>query len=258
MFFAAVCGTACGPPRIVLPAGPGTPVADYALAFSSASSRCRDVRTFAAELALSGKVGRQKLRGRVLAGFAPGALRIEAPAAIGGPVFILVAEGDRGRLLLAHDRRLLDDAPPADILDALVGVRLAPDDLRALLSGCVKAGAEPVRGRAYGNDWMALDLNGGGDLYLRREAQAGWRVVAGHYSGLDIEYGAAQNGVPSRVQIRSTSTTGHGDVQMSVGLSQVDVNGESDRQQLVSLIVPPGTLPITLEELRSSGPLGSH
>jgi hypothetical protein len=63
------------------------------------------------------------MRGRVLAGVVPGALRLEGVAPFGGPVFILVADGVHGTLLLPRDR-VLQDAAAEDILDALVGIRL--------------------------------------------------------------------------------------------------------------------------------------
>jgi hypothetical protein len=252
-------GMACGGARhITLPTGQGTPVADYASTFAAATARCRDVRTLQADLTLSGRSGRQRLRGRVLAGLIPGALRLEAVSPFGSPVFILVADGARGRLLLPRDRRVLDGASAEDILEALAGVPLAPDDLRALLSGCVKASAEPTGGRAYGTTWMALDLDGGGTIYLRREPPGEWRVVAGGYAGLDVEYGPPANGMPAWVQIRRAATAGRADVSVGVDLSQVEVNGDLPHDQLVALTVPPGTSSITLEELRESGPLSAR
>ena len=86
--------------------------------------------------------------------------RLEAVAPFGSPLFILVADGQRGTLLLLRDRRVLADAPPDDILNALLGVRLAPDDLRAMLSGCVKASADAASARAYGDDWIAIEPDG--------------------------------------------------------------------------------------------------
>ena len=114
-----------------------------------------------AELGLSGRAAGQRVRGRVLAGLVPGALRLEGVAPFGAPVFILVADGMRGTLLLARDRRVVQDAAPEDILNALVGIRLGPDDLRAMLGGCVRAAGESTAARAYGADWLAVDLAAG-------------------------------------------------------------------------------------------------
>lgn len=257
IFLATIAGTACGPRRLALPAGPGTPATDYAEPFAAALMRCHDVRTLQAELRLSGDVGRQRVRGRVLAGLVPGALRLEGVAPVGGPVFILVADGSRGTLLLLRDRRVVQDAPPAEILNALVGISLGPDDLRAALSGCVKASPEAAGARQYGNDWMVVDLASGGSIYLQRQDGA-WRVVAGRYSGLEIEYSrfGREPSLPSQILIRSSPVAADSGVNLAVELNQAEVNGELSREQLVAVKIPPGLSPISLQELRDAGPLG--
>ena len=212
--------------------------------------RCRDVQSLQAELALSGNAGPQKLRGRVLAGFAPGAMRLEAVAPFGSPAFIFTADGSRGTLLLPRDRRILQNAAPEDILNALIGIRLGPDDLRAVLSGCVKANARPTSGREYGPDWLSVDLESGGTLYLQRQTGR-WRFVAGRYGGLDIEYPKFAGEQPSQIIIRA------GNANLTVGLSQLEVNGDLPRDELVAIKIPTGLQPITLEQLREAGPLGS-
>src|SRR6202011_513623 len=85
----AMACVGCGPPRVTLPTGARPPRPDYSPIFSAATASCRDVRTLTADLSLSGSAGRQRLRGHVIAGFAPGALRLEGVAPFGGPVFIL-------------------------------------------------------------------------------------------------------------------------------------------------------------------------
>src|SRR5581483_1330812 len=84
----ALCA-ACGPPRIVLPTGQSAPLADFGAPLAAAGTHCAHITTFTAELSLSGQVGSERLRGRVLAGFGPGALRLEALAPGGSPAFIL-------------------------------------------------------------------------------------------------------------------------------------------------------------------------
>jgi hypothetical protein len=246
---------ACAPQglrRINLPTGPGTPAPDYAVAFAKAVIRCHDTRTFSAELSLSGHAGSQKLRGRVLVGLAPGALRLEALAPGGSPIFLVVADGDQGRLLLARDHRVLDAAAPADILDALVGVALGPDDLRALLGGCVRASAMPTAGRAYGAEWIAVDLAGGDVIYLGRASDGTWKIVAGSHAGLMVQYGELAAGVPSEIRLTRAAASGHPALDLTIGVRQVEVNGDLPRDRLVALTVPPGTSPITLQELRES------
>ncbi|HKY21741.1 MAG TPA: hypothetical protein VJM31_11025 [Vicinamibacterales bacterium] len=241
--------TACGPRRVAVPSGPGTPAVDYTRALIDARAACEGVRTLQAELGLSGHAAEQRMRGRIHSGFVPGALRLEGVAPFGSPVFILVADGPKGTLLLLRDRRVLQDAPPEEILNALVGIRLGPDDLRALLSGCVKASAEPMAGRAYGADWLAVDLAAGGMLYLHREGGA-WRIRAGRYDGLEIDYTTFQGTRPSQIAVRGK------DLNLMVALNQVEVNGELPRDRLVSVTIPPGVTSLSLDELRRAGPLG--
>jgi hypothetical protein len=240
---------ACGTPHVTLPSGNGTPASGFAPAYAEARAACEHVRVLQAELALSGRAAGQRLRGRVLAGLIPGALRLEGLAPFGAPVFVLVADGSRGTLLLSRERRVVQDAAPEDILNALVGIRLGPDDLRAMLSGCVRAAAESTAGRAYGSDWLAVDLAAGGTIYLRRVGGK-WQIVAGRYGGLEIDYPAFQGGRPSQVVLRGV------DMNLALSLNQIEVNGELTRDALVALKIPDGVAPLSLEQLRKAGPLG--
>jgi hypothetical protein len=118
-----------------------------------------------------------------------------------------------------------------------------------MLSGCVRAAADAASGRAYGADWRAVDLASGGTVYLHRQ-NGTWRIAAGRYGGLEIDYTAFQGERPSEVVLRGT------DLNLSIALNQVEVNGELPRDQLVAVKIPPGLSPLTLEELRRAGPLG--
>ena len=232
-----------------LPSGAGSPAPDFAPAYAESRAACEGVRTLQAELGLSGRAAGQRMRGRVLAGIVPGALRLEGVAPFGAPVFILVADGTRGTLLLARERRVVRDAEPEEILNALVGIRLSPDDLRAVLAGCVRAAGEPTAARAFGADWLAVDFAAGGTAYLRRVGNV-WRIVAGRYGDLEIEYAAFAGNRPSRVALRGK------DLDLALSLNQVEVNGDLPRDRLVALTIPDGVTPLSLEELRKAGPLG--
>jgi hypothetical protein len=249
IFLLTLALTACGPRRIALPGGTGTPATDFAAAYEQARSACANVQSIQAELGLSGRAAGQRLRGRILGGFVPGALRLEGVAPFGTPVFILVADGQRGTLLLSRERRVVRDAAPEEILNALIGVRLGADDLRALLTGCVKAAADAKSAVAYGPDWLAVELASGGTIFLKRTAGA-WRIVAGRYGGLEVDYPAFEGNRPSQITLRGT------DLNLGLSLSQVELNGDLPRDALVALKIPDGVTPLSLDELRSAGPLG--
>ena len=189
----------------------------------------------------------------MLAGFAPDALRLEGVAPFGAPVFILAAERGRGTLLLPRDRRVVPSAAPDEILEALVGVKLSPDDLLAVFTGCVKAAATPVSARMYGADWLAVDLGdlkGGATAYLHRK-DADWPIVAAVLEGLQIDYGNRVGGLPEQVRIRTADPRQNPPVDLQVRFQSFEINAEIDRAAF-SVVVPPGTSPITVQELRES------
>ena len=159
----------CGPaPHLALPAGPGEPAGDPAALAATAFGRCGDVRTLTAEINVSGRAGREKIRARLLAGFsAPGAIRLEAVAPFGRPGFILAADQHAATLLLPRDGRVLRGAAPGDVLEALSGIPLSPDDLRLALAGCPPAGATPGAASRYGTAWTTIDFGAAGRAYLR-------------------------------------------------------------------------------------------
>jgi hypothetical protein len=255
-FLTMMAGAACGPPtlpRITLPSGTGVPRADYAAIFTDATMSCRSVHSLTADLALSGSAGRQRLGGHVLGGFAPDALRLEGVAPFGAPVFILAAERGRGTLLLPRDRRVVPSAPPDEILQALVGVKLSPDDLLAVFTGCVKAAAKTVSARMYGADWLAVDLDdlkGGATAYLHRNS-AQWPIVAAVLEGLQIDYGNRVKGLPAQIRIRTSDPRQTPQVDLQVRLQSFEINPEIDRAAF-SVVVPPGTSPMTVQELSES------
>lgn len=250
---AALVVAGCAPRRLALPTGAGAPFPDYQVAFDQASAACRAVRSLTAELGLSGRVGGQKLRGRVLAGLAEGGdARLEAVAPFGAPVFILVARANRATLVLPREARVLSGQPPAAILDALVGVDVSPDNLRALVAGCPVVGEKAVAGRAYADGWVAVELAGGGTAYLRR-AGARWRIAASAGNDLAVEYREPVDGFPRRLRVWSdTAGARRAAVDLAVTVSQLETNMRIDPAAF-DVQVPPDAVPLTLDELRRMG-----
>ena len=237
-----------------LPSGDGEAFPEYQRAFDEASRGCRDVRSLSAELAISGRAGGEKLRGRVLAGIAaPGRLRLEAVAPFGPPVFILAASGTSATLLLPRDNRVLTGEPASAILGALVGLELGPDDLLAILTGCVVASPEasarpPLPGRM-----------GAGRSRRRRRRVPRRRTGSG--GGSEPASGRASRsstspppaGASHACGSRSSASdaTPASDVRLS--LSQVDMNPQLG-PEVFTVKVPRDATPITLADVRSAGP----
>jgi outer membrane lipoprotein-sorting protein len=249
----ACLATGCGPKAPLLPTGAGTPFPDYQAAYSQATSSCSGVRTFTASMALSGKAGTTKLRGRIDGGFeAPARARLEGIAPFGKPVFILVADGDRGTLVLPREDRVLRDAAPDRIVEALAGVRLGPDMLRTVVSGCGLTVAEPSGGRVFANGWTAMSV-AEGTVYLRKNAAA-WEVAAASSGPVTVMYSDSVSGRPSTVRLRAESQ-GRTSADLTLRLSDVEVNVTIDPKAFKPEL-PDHPVPLTLDELRRAGPLG--
>ena len=218
------------------------------------AAACAGVRTLTAEIGMSGRAGRQRLRGRVVAGFArPASMRLEAVAPFGAPAFILVARGENATLLLPRDEpHVLRGAKPEDILGALTGVALGPADLQAILTGCVVPAPQASDARRHANGWASIDLTGGATLYVE-PAPGGWRLRAARRAGWQIEYPAWSGGFPQAVRLLSTRPDVN--VDLTAALSQIETNKDLE-DAAFNVNVPPGAEPVTLEELRDSGPLG--
>jgi outer membrane lipoprotein-sorting protein len=248
---------ACAQRSVRLPSGDGDTLPGYQQTLEEAIGGCRDVRSMSAELSISGRARGEKLRGRVMAGLAaPGRIRLEGVAPFGPPVFILAAGATTATLLLPRDNRVLTGEPVSAILGALVGLDVGADDLLAILSGCVVTAPEATAGRSYSGGWTRIDLAGGAGAYLRREGQR-WRVRAGVRPGLLIEYEPAGGGAPSRVRLHVAASGGAPASDLSVGLSQVELNPRLGPEVFV-LKVPPDASPITLAGLRNAGPVGER
>lgn len=248
---------ACAPALMKLPAGPGTPAADTRDALAAATTTCIGVRTMSAELGVSGSVGGQGLRGRLIAGLAsPASARIEAVAPFGQPVFIFVAREDDATLLLPRDDRVLEHGKPDAVLEALTGVPLAAADLRRALTGCPTS-PDPDGGRAASDDWRIV-TDGADTVYLHRDARSGpWYVASivhrpagrAEWRG---EYRDVQNGLPRSVRLVSDSGTK--DFDLRLALSQMDINTTLG-DEVFRVQIPRSAMPVTLEELRAAGPL---
>jgi outer membrane lipoprotein-sorting protein len=248
-----VTASACAPKAIKIPTGAGTPFPEFASAYQQATASCSGVRTMTATMGMSGKAGRTKLRGRIDAGFAaPGRARLEGIPPFGKPVFVLVAEGGKGTLVLTRDDRVLRDAPPDQIVEALAGVRLDPDALRTAIAGC-GFGVTPTEGHRFANHWIAA-ASADGTTFLRPAPGAGWEVAAAQRGGVTIEYADYEAGRPKTIRLRA-GRQGQPAADITLRVSDVAINTPLDARTF-DVDLPEHPVPLTLEELRRAGPMG--
>jgi hypothetical protein len=246
--------TSCGAPLMKLPSGPGAPAPDAAEALTDATAACRAVSSISADIAASGSVANQRLRGHLLTGLAaPASARLEAVAPVGQPLFILVAKDGDATLLLPRENRVLEHGPPASVLEAVAGVRLDPTELRNALTGCVPMAATP-QGRSLGPDWRIVS-EGATDVYLRRDPKGGrWQLVAAIHKPATgawrADYRDFQDGLPRAIHLVSTDGKRF---DLTLNLSQVALN-ESFGPEVFRVDVPQGAERITLDQLNNARP----
>ena len=248
---------ASAPPRLALPAGAGTPAADAVPWLERATAACAGLTSLTAEIALRGRIGPRRVRARLLAGTeASGRVRLEALAPFGAPLFVLVASAETATLLLTRDERVVSGHPLEELLDALAGLRLTGADLHAALGGCGLAPRTARDGRAYGERWRGVDVDPSARFWLSDDAGAP-RLVGVTLPTLSIEYGEVTAGWPQRVRLVTPRAVDPASaVDVTLGLSQVERN-PAIPSDAFHLDVPAGALPMTLDELRREGRLGS-
>jgi len=274
LWLSAACA-ARTPPR---PQGASTPNPSAVGAFNTATKQCAGLKTLTTEIRLSGRAGGERLRGTLHAGFAaPAALRFEAVAPFGPPVFILAGRNNRATLLFPRDNRVLPDVALADVLDRLTALALNADDVRLVLTGCLAEKPAPSDGRSWNGGWLAVSLAPNITAYLR-ERNGAVVVAAADYGPWLVDYTDHLNGWPRTVRIRnnpsvssvssvasgsSVSSVASGSSVSSVAvdararLDQLEVNTPIDDRAFI-VEIPPNAERVTLNDLRVIAPLRGH
>jgi hypothetical protein len=256
--------TACSAPLLKLPSGPGT-LADGRAAIDAATAACRQVSTISLEMSVSGSIAGVRVRGRLVAALTrAGPARLEAVAPFGQPVFTLtngsgfVQPG--ATLLLPRDNRALEHGQFPAVLEAVTGIPLDASLLFRVVTGCDAWTPIPGAARAFGDEWLVMPAAGQkNDLYyLHREKAGPWRLVATAHSDADAgwraENGNFQDGLPRNIRLVS-ARPGAFDVQLA--LSQVELNVPLG-PEVFQVRIPASAQPISLDELKASGPLRAN
>jgi hypothetical protein len=239
------------PPRPSGTPGPDPTATD---AFVVATASCRGFRSIEGELALSGRAGEERVRGRVLTGLeAGGAVRLEAPAPFGAPFFILAGSSEVATLILPRERRVLTNTPVSAVLERLTGLSLGADDLRLILSGCLVDTPAPADGRQWPGGWQAVTIGPERVAYIRT-VQGRPVLVAADYGPWHVDYSQHVSGFPRVVRVRSASADRSGAIDITARVEQLEVNTQINPLAW-KVDVPSDADPMTLDELRSIAPL---
>ena len=185
---------------------------------------------------------------------APDAIRLEAVAPFGAPFFIVAGRRDRRRCCCRATSACSRDAAPQAMIDALAGLSVSPADLGAWLAGCPAPAVR--RGRGAGvTDRTGRRSTGEAarTAWVRRTDR--WRLVRAMATDFSVEFADHIGTQPRRVRIRRADASAVAPRSTrGMAVSQVETNVELRRRRS-RVKVPADAAPITLDELRASGPL---
>jgi hypothetical protein len=247
---ALAAAAGCASRAFVHPSGPGIPAPDAADVWENVSSACRGLSGVQAALGLTGRIGDQRIPG--LAGAtlyaavsSAGAIGLEARVS-SQLAFRMGGTAERATLFLPADNRVVV-APAADIVDALVGVRVTPERLLALLGGCMTRSDVVTRAARH----AALLEVGTADATVFLEQRGGsWGVRAAAADGLVMEYRRSGNQI--RDIVLDSAPGSASDVSLVLRLKQFDL-APNLAPAMFTVAVPDDARPMTVEELRASG-----
>jgi hypothetical protein len=246
----------CSAPLTKLPPGPGLEAADASQALAAATAACRAVSTMTAEAEVRGSIGGRRTRARLALGVSsPASARIEAYA-FGQRIFTLASTGTDATLLLDQDKRVLARAPADAVLEALTALPLGPAGLKAALTGCADTPAQ-VAGERRDSHWRVISQGTASQYLRRRDEGAPWELVAIVHRdrGFEwrIDYGRFVSGLPRDIRFTANDRKRF---DLHLQLNEIELNVPLT-PDVFEVKTPTGFEPITLEELRRGGPLGT-
>lgn len=209
---------------------------------------CRGVTMVRAELRVSGRVDGQGFPS-LTTGLAVDADRL-AIEAVAGPRRVFNLAGDRASVvLLNHLDGRMTRGPAADVVDALVGVRLTPDRLLAVLTGCVSTDAAPVLAERLGT---TARIRTADSLIYLVEHHGQWRLAAAEFGDVLADYRRVEDGWPREIELRRGA-----DVTLRLRVIEFERNPQLP-PAVFQLQVPDAFVEVPLDALRQGGPLGSR
>jgi hypothetical protein len=241
----------CGGPKVFTRPAPGTgaPAPDADAAWTAATARCASIETVAPTLELTGgRINGQSIPGiRVWGGATRGgSIRLDADHP-SQKIFLLNGVAERAQLVLYLDKNGIPQtvtAPAADIIEAIIGLRIDPSTLLAILTGCVGAGEPIARAERFG-DRLAVQVTNA-VVYLVNNAT--WRMAGADLPNLRVDFAAATADGPTQIVLVSSGVGSDAAIRLRVRENLIN---SSDLKPAAFEIVPVANAqPITLEELR--------
>jgi hypothetical protein len=162
------------------------------------------------------------------------------------PVFNL-AGSSSALVLLNHLERTATRGPAADVVDALVGVRLEPARLLALLTGCVSVRPQVTATDRVGS--IARVTTTDSLVYLAQRDDR-WQLAAAEFGDVIADYRRVERGQPREIELRRGAA-----VRLALRVIEFERNPVM-ASGVFQLPVPAGFADVPLDDLRHYGPLG--
>jgi len=246
---ALICGAAANCTRglFVAPAGPGTPAPEAASAWDQASRGCRDARSFTAALQASGRVAGTRLWPIAIQAAVTKDQSIYLSASASGTsLFVLAGTGNRATLWLRREQRVVT-AAPGEIMAAIIGVALSPDQLLAALTGCGTRSTDMTRATRHDN-LLSIETP---DARVHLESKASvWKTRAADTGAFIVEFGWASGPLPADLWIWSAPNRQPA-ASLHLAVSDGEVNGTIPAGVFQMPAAAATATPITLDELRN-------
>lgn len=242
----AACG---GRAMFVPPAGPGTPAPDAATAWAEATAGCRNLQSYVATLRASGRVGGQRLWPvNIETAVLPDESIYLSATAAGRGLFVLAGTGNRAALWLRREQRIVT-AAPADIVEALMSVRLSPSDLLMVLTGCATK-LEIAQASRHGG--LLTIETAGARVHLERLGGR-WQAKAIETNAFTVEYAQITGPLPQELWLWPAAGPG-ASASIHLTMSDAEVNGQVPASVFRMPAGAAAATPMTLEELKTGAP----
>jgi hypothetical protein len=201
------------------------------------------VERYQAVVRLRGKGPDGKFRATELVVFErPDRVRVELLAAFGASRWIAVTGAGEITVLFPRSREYLEETAVEDVVDALLGIRLSPEEVMAILagSGLPLGGAEPVRAERQG-DRVRIALGEGRRVdveadQVREARRSGYRVL------YPTDWKRKGRGAPDRIEISSEK------IEATLTVEDLDINVRLDPEAFV-LNLPQGAYRLGLAQI---------